>query len=118
MIFGLIPAAGHSRRMGRVKLALPLGSRSVLGHVVTSLKQARVAEVLVVVGPHVPELVPLAESAGAHVLLLAEETPHMRATVERGLQWLQDRLHPKVDDAWLLVPGDHPTLEVGVVQAL
>jgi CTP:molybdopterin cytidylyltransferase MocA len=39
----------------------------------------------------------------------------MRATVEQGLLWLEDRFHPAPDDAWLLVPADHPTLDAAVV---
>ena len=40
MIFALIPAAGKSTRMGRPKLALPLGEKTVLEHVIAALRQA------------------------------------------------------------------------------
>src|SRR5262245_57591678 len=76
----LIPAGGKSTRMGRPKLALPLGSHSVLELVIGALRLARIETILVVVGPHVHELVPLARAAGAEVLLLTEETADMRAT--------------------------------------
>ncbi len=118
MTFALIPAAGTSSRMGRPKLALPLGNRSVLGHVISALRQAGIERILVVVGPHVPELVPLAESAGAAVLLLAKETSAMRATIEQGLNWLETQFHPKDTDSWLLVPADHPSLDPAVVAQL
>ena len=118
MTFALIPAAGKSLRMGRPKLSLLLGSQSVLELVVRALRDAGVEQTLVVVGPHVPELVPLAEKPGAQVLLLAQETADMRATVEAGLRWLEDHWQPRADDTWLLVPGDHPTLEPGVVRQL
>jgi len=118
MTFAVLPAAGQSVRMGRPKLALPLGGSTVLERVVASLRAACVDTVLVVVGPHVPELVPLAERAGAHVLQLVEETPDMRATVEAGLHWLEDRFNPAPDDQWLLVPADHPTLDPSVVRQL
>ena len=118
MTFAVIPAAGKSVRMGRPKLALPLGERTVLGHVVAALRAADVEHVLVVVGPHVSELAPLAERAGAHVLQLADETPEMRATVEAGLRWLEERYHPRPDDRWLLVPADHPALDAVVVRQL
>ncbi len=111
MTFAVIPAAGKSVRMGRPKLALPFGDGTVLGRVVSSLRAAGVEHVLVVVGPHVPQLAPLAERAGAHVLRLAAETPDMRATVEAGLGWLEERFRPRPDDCWLLVPADHPTLD-------
>ena len=118
MIFAVLPAAGQSVRMGRPKLALPLGESTILERVVASLRRAGIEHVLVVVGPHVPQLLPLAERAGAHVLQLAEETPDMRATVEAGLRWLEDRFHPAPNDAWLLVPADHPTLDPSVIQQL
>src|SRR5205823_5578166 len=118
MTFAVIPAAGKSARMGRPKLALPLGGRTVLERVVASLREAGVEHVLVVIGPHVPQLAALAERAGAHVLQLAEETPDMRATVEAGLRWLEERFHPAPDDRWLLVPADHPTLNPLLVRLL
>lgn len=118
MIFAVVPACGKSSRMGRPKLALPLGGRSVLGHVIAALRQGGVEHVLVVVGPHVPELMSLALRAGACIFLLPEETPDMRATVQRGLDWLEERFQPRPNDHWLLAPADHPTLDAAVVRAL
>jgi molybdenum cofactor cytidylyltransferase len=118
MIFALIPAAGKSTRMGRPKLALPLGGDTVLGRVISALRAGGADRVVVVVGPHVQELVPLAEVVGAEVCLLPVETADMRATVEHGQRWLEDRYRPGDRDAWLLAPADHPTLEAGVVRHL
>jgi molybdenum cofactor cytidylyltransferase len=118
MTFAVIPAAGKSVRMGRPKLALPLGDRTVVERVVAALREAGVEHVLVVVGPHVPQLAAPAERAGAHVLRLPEETPEMRATVEAGLRWLEEQFHPRPDDGWLLVPADHPTLDPLIVRML
>ncbi len=118
MRFAVLPAAGQSRRMGRPKLTLLLGDRTILEHVVAALRQAEVEHILVVVGPHVPELATLAERAGAHVCLLPAETADMRATVEYGLHWLEERFRPRPDDAWLLVPADHPALAAQVVRQL
>ena len=118
MNFALIPAGGKSSRMGTPKLSLPLGDRSVLEHVIGRLQEATIEHVLVVVGAHVPELVPLAGKAGAEVLLLSADTPDMRATVEQGLLWLEERYQPGSDDHWLLVPADHPTLEAQSVRQL
>jgi molybdenum cofactor cytidylyltransferase len=118
MIYALIPAAGKSERMGRPKLALPLGDSTVLQTVIESIRRGGVEQILVVIGLHVPELVPLAEDAGAHVLLLNQETADMRATIEKGLDWLDERFHPQLDDCWLLIPADHPTLDANVVRLL
>lgn len=117
-MLALIPAAGNSTRMGRPKLALPLGDRTVLEHVVSALRRAGVDSVVVVVGPHVPELGSLAEGAGAAVCPLDRATPDMRATVEEGLSWVEERFHPAPGDGWLLVPADHPALEPAAVRAM
>jgi len=118
MTLALIPAAGKSTRMGRSKLALPLGERTVLEHVIAALGKGGAEHVLVVLGPHVWEMAPLAESTGASVLVLPEETADMRATVEAGLRWLEERFAPRPENAWLLAPADHPTLEPDVVRQL
>lgn len=116
--FALVPAGGHSVRMGRPKLALTLGDRTVLEQVVATLRLAGIGTILVVLGPHVASLAALAEAAGASIYVLPEATADMRATVERGLQWLEERFHPNPDDAWLLTPADHPTLQADVVRHL
>ena len=98
MAVAVVPACGQSTRMGRPKLALPLGDRSVIEYVVAALRGGGVERVLVVIGPHTPELDPLATAAGADVLALPEPTPDMRATVERGLAWIGERHRPVPDD--------------------
>lgn len=118
MIAGLIPAAGHSRRMGKPKLSLPVAGRTVLEHVIQALHEVEVNPILVVLGPHVADLSAAAKAAGAAVLLLPWPTPDMRATVERGLGWIEEMMEPADDNGLLLLPGDHPTLEVSVLRAL
>jgi molybdenum cofactor cytidylyltransferase len=118
MILGLIPAAGKSTRMGQAKLLLPVGGKPVLEHTISVLRAAGIDKVLVVVGPHVPELGAIASQSGAHVLGLEKDTPDMRSTVEHGLRWLDENLHPSDQDFWLLIPADHPTLDAKSVQEL
>jgi molybdenum cofactor cytidylyltransferase len=118
MIYAVIPAAGKSIRMGRPKLALPIGDRTVLEHVIGTVRAAGVEHILVVVGPHAPELAPLAESSGAHVLMLSEETRDMRATIEYGLRWIEDRHQPDEKDYWLLLPADLVGIDPKIVRVL
>src|SRR5579883_3112862 len=110
MTFAVIPACGHSTRMGQPKLSLPLGNLTVMEYVVGTLREGGVECVLVVVGPHVPELIPLARNAGAEVLALAASTPDMRSTAVHGLAWIENRYHPRPEDAWLLAPADRPRI--------
>jgi len=116
MIIAIVPAAGFSQRMGCPKLSLPFRGRTVLEHVVRALREGGADSVVVVVGPHVPELLPLAKAAGAHVCQLAEPTPDMRATVEHGLRWIEKAFSPRPGDGWLLAPADHPSLDPAVVR--
>jgi molybdenum cofactor cytidylyltransferase len=118
MKFALLPAAGKSSRMGRPKLALPLGERTILEQVVAVLRQAEIEHILVVIGPHVAELIPLAESARCHVCSLAEPTRSMRETIEHGLRWLEEHFQPRAEDTWLLIPADHPALDASIVPQL
>jgi molybdenum cofactor cytidylyltransferase len=116
--FAVVPAAGKSRRMGRPKLALPYQGGTVLEAVVRALKAGGVDHVVAVIGPHVVELEEPARRAGCEPLLLPDETPDMRSTVEAGLRWLEERFRPRPDDVWLLAPADHPTLDASVVHTL
>jgi CTP:molybdopterin cytidylyltransferase MocA len=116
MTFAIVPAAGLSSRMGRPKLLLDLGGRTVIEHVVFALRAGGVDRVLVVVGPHVAELEPLARSAGADVLALPEPTPDMRTTVELGFDWVEQHMRPGPEESWLLVPADHPVMNPDVVR--
>ncbi len=104
--------------MGRPKLALPFGERTVLEQVLGAIRAAGVKDVLVVIGPGTSFLQALAAKAGADVLSLPAETPDMCATVQAGLTWLEKKHQPSDDDAWLLLPADHPTLAPEVIEAL
>src|SRR5262249_5227162 len=118
MIFALIPAAGKSMRMGRPKLALRLGSLTILQHTVATLRAAGGDHIPIVVGPHIPELVPIAQRNGAHLLALADATPDMRATIEKGIDWLRERYEPASLDPLILTPGDHPLLDRSILEKL
>lgn len=104
--------------MGQPKLLLPLGGRTILEWVVAALRTGGAEHVIVVIGPHVAELQGPAKAAGAEICMLHEPTPNMRATVEHGLRWLEERYQPGSEDAFLLAPADHPMFEADVVRSL
>ncbi len=104
--------------MGQPKLLLPLAGKTVLQHVIDAVRGAGVETVIVVIGPGQSDLAALAEQAGAAVLELENDTPEMRDTIERGLDWLQTHCQPAPDDGWLLLPADHPCIEMDVVLKL
>jgi len=107
MIAAIVPAAGHSERMGRPKLILRVGERTVIARVVQALLQGGADRVVVVTppadAPGAKILACEAEDAGALVVIPEERPIDMRASFERGLDALAD--NPGLLTL-LLAPGD------------
>jgi molybdenum cofactor cytidylyltransferase len=118
MSVAIIPAAGKSSRMGRPKLSLPLGDKTVLEHVIAAFLRGGCSHVLVILAPHVAELGRAAVEAGARVVSIPRETPDMRATVEYGWGWWEHYAGFTAEDYWYLAPADHPVLDGGIVALL
>src|SRR5579863_2153397 len=121
--FALVPAAGKSRRMGRPKLLLEFGGRSVAARLLAALARAGVGNRLVVVDPEDDALKRLVEDCGGNVLVPPTAPPEMRESVAFGLHEVMselDRRKEAVDLAspWLLIPGDHPVVLSGTVETL
>ncbi|MDP7275813.1 MAG: nucleotidyltransferase family protein [Planctomycetaceae bacterium] len=114
----IVPAAGHSRRMGRPKLLLPLGERSVIQRLIDAFDHPAVVEVMVVVRPDDDELAAAVAAAGATVIRPPESPADMKASVGWGLEALQRRWQENEIDAWLLAPADHPVLDADVVESV
>ncbi|MGH7200841.1 MAG: nucleotidyltransferase family protein [Planctomycetaceae bacterium] len=114
----IIPAAGHSRRMGRPKLLLPLGGQTVIARVLAALDREPVTERVVIVRQDDEPLQEEVRAAGAMLVVPETPPPDMRTSVEHGLNAVRDRFSPDADDVWMLVPADHPVLEPMVVDAL
>src|SRR5262249_52902380 len=100
------------------KLLLKTRGRTILEHVILGLIQGGVHHVVVIVGPRAKELVLIAREAKADVCALPHATPNMRATVEFGLNWIEQRFQPQPDDAWLITPADLPLIDSNVVRRL
>jgi molybdenum cofactor cytidylyltransferase len=114
-LFAVIPAAGHSRRMGRPKLLLPLGEATVMARLLAALEHPAIAARLVVVRPDDEPLRAEVQRSGGIALQPVQPPPDMRTSVEHALASIQERFAPRPDDGWLLVPADHPVLDRGLV---
>jgi molybdenum cofactor cytidylyltransferase len=117
-VFAVVPAAGHSRRMGRDKLLLTIQGRTVIGRLLEALRAAGVAETVVVIRPNDEPLAQAVAAAGASLVRPEQEPPDMRASVELGLAAVRERFTPTAQDAWLLVPADHPILDADQLRAI
>lgn len=117
-LFAVVPAAGLSRRMGRPKLHLPVGSSTVIARMLAALRQPHVAATLVVVRPDDEALRAAAAACGA--IVVQPETPpaEMRQSVEYALGEIERRFAPDSRDGWLLAPADHPLLDRVVLESI
>lgn len=116
-VFAVIPAAGLARRMGMPKLSLPLGSRTVLEHVLAALAQTTLKRTVVVLGPTSAGLATLI-GPPAEALLVPADTPEMRRTIAAGLDFIEANDAPQPTDAFLLVLGDQPSVQPALVAEL
>lgn len=113
MLHAIVPAAGHSRRMGRPKLLLPLGDRgeTVISRLLQVLKPEVDRVVIVCRGDDVI-LANSVRQYGAEVVQPEIDPPDMRTSVGHGLR----HLNLTVNDGWLLCPADSPLVEPGVLR--
>jgi molybdenum cofactor cytidylyltransferase len=117
-LFALIPAAGHSRRMGRPKLLLPFGDSTLIARLLAVLDRDDIAERMVVLRRDDEQLQAAVEVAGAIALQPAIDPPDMRTSVECGLAEIERRHAPAGRDGWILIPADHPLLVDSVLETL
>lgn len=117
-IFAILPAAGLSRRMGQPKLLLPLGGTAVIARLLEVLCEPEIVARVVVVRPADQPLQELLAGLPAVTVVPPVDPPDMRASVEIGLAEIERRYQPRSDDAWLMIPADHPLLRPATLHQL
>ena len=114
--YGVLPAAGRSRRMGQSKLLLPWGSERLIQWVLRQWLAAGLDAVVVVVRPQDDLLARLVHESGALVCHPPEEPQEMKDSVRWGLEYLRQRFRPSDEDAWLLSPCDIPHVTAALIR--
>ena len=112
MIAALIPAAGKSRRMGFAKLLLEVRGKSLLANAVEAAA-SNSELVLVVVGAYADVYAPVAEAAGAEVVLNPEWKEGMASSLRAGIV-----AFPVEVEAALIVLPDQPFVDASHLAAL
>lgn len=104
--------------MGRPKLLLPLGKRTVIARLLDALDLPAIVDRIVVTRSDDTALRQEVERCGGIAVCPEIDPPEMRSSIEAALAWIRDSHHPTADDAWLLVPADHPVLDRAVIANL
>ena len=113
-IGAVVLAAGRSRRMGRPKLILPWGERTVIETVVETLRAAGAAEIIVVTGGARGEIEAALTEANARTVYNPDfAVSEMLASLQVGARALGEEI-----DALLVALGDQPAVPVEAARAV
>jgi molybdenum cofactor cytidylyltransferase len=114
MIAGLILAAGESSRMGRDKALLTYRGRTFLETIVTTLREAGIEHVAVVLGHHAEEIQQAIKLEGVEIVVNSEYHRGQTSSLQAGLRALaSDDL-----EAIVLCLVDHPAVSPATVRTL
>ena len=116
--FGIVPAAGESRRMGEDKLLLPWDGGTVIGAVIRAWRSAGVENVVAVPHPANEALIAHLQTYDIDVVVPVHPPAEMKHTVQRALEHIDQTYAPHENDAWLLAPADMPTLSPEAIRAV
>ena len=116
--FAVVPAAGHSARMGEPKLLLPLAGEPLVWHTIRAWQRSQVDQIVVVVRPGDERLAEVVSRAGALLVIPAVPPPDMKASIQAALQQIDEQFSPVGADAFLVAPADMPRLSPAIIGAL
>jgi len=115
-VYGVVPAAGASRRMGTAKQLLPWGDSNIVRTVVDAIAAGGVDGLVLVTNPTVAEALSAEFSATHNVVVLDDPKAEMIDSIIAGVLALRTVYSPNDDDAFLVCPGDLPRMSAGLVQ--
>ncbi len=107
-VFAVIPAAGHSRRMGRPKQLVEVAGRPLLLTTIQPLLATDVAGLVVVTRPAIADQARPALPAGIVLAYNDDEHSDMIASVRIGLRTWEARAALTPEDGILICPADQP----------
>ena len=110
MISAIVLAAGESRRMGAHKVLLPLGSVTVIGHIVDQLLLSVIDRVFVVVGHEGDRIVHALSDRSVTVITNHDYMSGMLSSVRCGIEAM-----PEQSEAVMVALGDQPSITAELV---
>jgi len=111
MICGIILAAGEGKRMGKVKLTLPLGDKQLIEWVLQAVKLAPLDKYFLVVRPEDKEMIKIGERWGAEIVLNPEYRSGMSSSIRKAL----DQISSEVVEGIFILLGDQPLINPSII---
>lgn len=111
-VTGVVLAAGAAERMGSPKLLLPFGGSTILNATLASVEASDVDRVVVVTGAHASEV---ESSIIADRASIVRNPDYRRGNMS---SFLTAATADPAASAFLLVPGDLPTVQTGIVNQM
>lgn len=109
-IWGIVLAAGESKRMGSPKMSLPFRQKTIIGTVIANVMASKVEKSIVVLGANHDEVLSLTEKYPVVNCYNANYKEGMLSSVRCGFEHL-----PPDFRAALVLLGDQPMIETEVI---
>ena len=116
-VHGVIPAAGQSIRMGCPKQLLSFRGSTILETVIETMLAGGLDGFVVIAHPQIDEQLNLADDPRYATAILDDPGAEMIDSILLGVATLADLHKPTADDAFLVCPGDMPTMPVDLIAA-
>ena len=114
MIYGIILAAGESKRMGKVKLTLPLGNKKLIEWVLRAVKLTPLDKYFLVVRPEDKEIIKTGEKWGAEIVFNPECKSGMSSSIQKALSLIPS----EGVEGFFLILGDQPLITSRIMNKL
>ena len=113
-IAGLILAAGESSRIGRDKALLCYRGRTFIENLITTLQEASIGRIVVVLGYHAEEIGQRISGANAELVVNQDYRRGQTSSLQAGLRVLREH----EPDGVVMCLVDHPAISADTVRQL
>jgi molybdenum cofactor cytidylyltransferase len=113
MVSAILLGAGESKRMGKNKLLLPWGKKTIFEHCLETLLRSEVKEVIVVINDRLKELIPPVHLQKIKVVINPHYKRGMSTSIRRGVQAIAPG-----SEGILIALGDQPFIKTRTINAM
>ena len=114
MIYGIILAAGEGKRMGKVKLTLPLGDKQLIEWVLQAVKFTPLDKYFLVVRPEDKDIIKIGKAWGAEIVLNPDFRKGMSTSIKKALL----KINTQEVEGFFLILGDQPLITSKIINKL